>query len=66
MAGAWLDPPNKTRKPARENTINDALQRLIDKDEIRDLMSRYASGVDRADWDGVRETYHKRHLRPEV
>lgn len=39
--------------------MNDALQRLIDKDEIRDLLSRYARGVDRADWDGVRETYHK-------
>ena len=36
----------------------DALQRLIDKDEIRDLMSRYARGVDRADWDAVRATYH--------
>ena len=34
--------------------MNDALQRLIDKDEIRDLMSRYARGVDRADWEGVR------------
>jgi cation transport regulator ChaB len=59
LAGAWFDPPNKTRKIAQENAMNDALQRLIDKDEIRDLMSRYARGVDRADWDGVRETYHK-------
>jgi hypothetical protein len=38
--------------------MSDALQRLIDKDEIRDLMSRYARGVDRADWDAVRATYH--------
>jgi cation transport regulator ChaB len=59
MAGAWFDPPSKTQKLAQENAMNDALQRLIDKDEIRDLMSRYARGVDRADWDGVRETYHK-------
>ncbi|MEM6496081.1 MAG: nuclear transport factor 2 family protein [Pseudomonadota bacterium] len=37
-----------------------ALQRLLDKDEIRDLMARYARGVDRADWDvGVRSTYHE-------
>lgn len=38
--------------------MTDALQRLLDKDEIRDLMSRYARGVDRGDWDLVRETYH--------
>ena len=34
------------------------LQRLIDREEIRDCMARYARGVDRADWDGVRATYH--------
>ena len=38
--------------------MSDALQRLIDKDEIRDLMARYCRGVDRADWDLVRSTYH--------
>lgn len=38
--------------------MNDALQRLLDKDEIRDLMARYCRGVDRADWDAVRATYH--------
>ena len=38
--------------------MNDALQRLVDKDEIRDLMARYARGVDRADWAAVRATYH--------
>jgi len=38
--------------------LSDKLQRLIDKDEIRDLMSRYARGVDRGDWGLVRETYH--------
>jgi hypothetical protein len=35
-----------------------ALQRLVDKDEIQDAMSRYARGVDRGDWDLVRSTYH--------
>ena len=34
------------------------LQRLIDREEIRDTMARYARGVDRADWDLVRSTYH--------
>jgi hypothetical protein len=38
--------------------MQDALQRLVDKDEIRDLMARYARGVDRADWAAVRGTYH--------
>ena len=38
--------------------MNTPLQRLIDKDEIRDLMARYCRGVDRADWDLVRSTYH--------
>jgi len=38
--------------------MQDALQRLIDKDAIRDLMARYARGVDRGDWDTVRDTYH--------
>ena len=38
--------------------MNDALQRLIDKDEIRDLMARYCRGVDRGDWEAVRATYH--------
>lgn len=37
---------------------SEALQRLLDKDEIRDLMARYCRGVDRADWDLVRSTYH--------
>ena len=38
--------------------MTEALQRLIDKDEIRDVMARYCRGVDRADWDLVRSTYH--------
>jgi SnoaL-like domain len=37
---------------------NEALQLLIDKDEIRDVMARYCRGVDRADWNLVRSTYH--------
>lgn len=38
--------------------MENALQRLLDKDEIRDLMARYARGVDRGDWDAVRDVYH--------
>jgi hypothetical protein len=38
--------------------MSEALQQLIDREEIRDLMARYARGVDRADWQAVRETYH--------
>jgi hypothetical protein len=38
--------------------MSDALQRLIDSQEIRDCMARYARGVDRADWDAVADTYH--------
>jgi len=38
--------------------MNEAVQRLVDREEIRDLMSRYARGVDRADWDLVRAVYH--------
>lgn len=38
--------------------MDDALQRLLAKDEIRDLIARYARGVDRADWDAVRDGYH--------
>ena len=36
----------------------DALQQLIDRQEIRDCMARYARGVDRNDWEAVRDTYH--------
>lgn len=35
-----------------------ALQRLIDKSEIQDAMTRYARGVDRGDWELMRSTYH--------
>jgi SnoaL-like protein len=38
--------------------MNGAFRRLIDKGEIRDLLSRYARGVDRAAWDRLRKTYH--------
>lgn len=34
------------------------LQRLIDREHIRDVMARYARGVGRADWGAVRDTYH--------
>jgi len=32
--------------------------RLADREAIREVMARYARGVDRADWDLVRSTYH--------
>ena len=38
--------------------MNEAVKRLVDKDQIRDLMARYARAVDRADWTGLRATYH--------
>ncbi|HEF4732317.1 nuclear transport factor 2 family protein [Burkholderia multivorans] len=34
-----------------------AMQRLIDKDRIRDVMLRYARGVDRRDWECVRSAF---------
>jgi hypothetical protein len=37
--------------------VSDALQRLIDKDQIRDVMLRYARGVDRRDWERVRAAF---------
>ena len=41
-----------------EPDLTPALRRLIDKDEIRDAIRRYARGVDRGDWDLVRTGYH--------
>lgn len=41
-----------------ESAHAQALQRLLDKDEIRDSMCRYARGVDRGDWELVRSSYH--------
>jgi len=40
-------------------TRDEALQRLLDKEEIYEAMCRYARGVDRGDWDLVRSTYHE-------
>jgi hypothetical protein len=37
---------------------NQALQRLIDEASIRDVMYRYARGVDRREWDLVRAAFH--------
>jgi hypothetical protein len=36
-----------------------ALQQLVDREAIRDVMCRYARGVDRGDWDLVRQVYHE-------
>ena len=38
--------------------MSDKIQRLLDKEDIRDAMLRYARGVDRRDWDAVRDTFH--------
>ncbi|MEV0493003.1 nuclear transport factor 2 family protein [Streptomyces atratus] len=36
----------------------EALQRLVDRQEIQDALARYARGVDRGDWELVRSAYH--------
>jgi hypothetical protein len=36
----------------------DDLQRLLDKEAIRDTMARYSRAVDRGDWAQLRLTYH--------
>jgi len=38
---------------------DEALKRLLDKQEIYEALCRYAQGVDRGDWDLVRSTYHE-------
>jgi hypothetical protein len=38
-------------------TMSTSIQRLIDKDLIRDVMLRYARGVDRRDWELVRSAF---------
>ncbi|MFC9835348.1 nuclear transport factor 2 family protein [Rhodococcus sp. NPDC127530] len=35
-----------------------ALQRILDRQDIYDVLCRYARGVDRGDWELVRSTYH--------
>lgn len=35
-----------------------ALRQIVDRHEIQDVLSNYARGVDRGDWDLVRSTYH--------
>lgn len=37
---------------------SEKLRRLVDKDEIRSNMYRYARGMDRCDWEMVRSSYH--------
>jgi hypothetical protein len=39
------------------HAMNAALQALIDKDQIRDVLLRYARGVDRRDWTLVRAAF---------
>lgn len=38
--------------------MDDRLQQMIHKEEIRDLMARYARAVDRMDMDLLRDVYH--------
>jgi hypothetical protein len=38
--------------------MTDMLQRLLDKEQIRDVMLRYARGVDRRDWELVRSAFY--------
>ena len=37
---------------------DEALQRLIDRTQIYEVMCKYARGVDRGDWELLRSTYH--------
>lgn len=41
-----------------QTSREDALQRVIDRTEIHEVMCRYARGVDRGDWELLRSTYH--------
>ena len=38
--------------------MNDAVARLLDRQEIADLMARYCRAVDRRDWPRLREVFH--------
>lgn len=38
--------------------MSDRLERILDKEEIRDVLARYARGVDRRDWNAVRAAFH--------
>lgn len=40
------------------NKVDEALQRLMDRQSIYDVMCQYARAVDRGDWDLLRRTYH--------
>ncbi|MCW2855512.1 MAG: aromatic-ring-hydroxylating dioxygenase beta subunit [Marmoricola sp.] len=40
------------------DVLDPRLQRLVDKDEIRDVLYRFARGVDRHDFELIRSCYH--------
>jgi SnoaL-like domain len=40
------------------SSLEDRLQALADREEIRDVVLRYCRGVDRGDWEMVRGCYH--------
>src|SRR5688572_2641811 len=39
-------------------SVEERLARVADRLEIRELLDRYARGVDRRDWEQVRAVYH--------
>lgn len=47
-----------TSDDAPAGAVPDALRRLLDRQEIHDLLCRYARGCDRGDWELVRSAYH--------
>lgn len=49
---------NKAGHTEEDTIMQDALQQLIDREEIRNVMARYARAVDRGDWEGIRDVYH--------
>ncbi len=38
--------------------MDEALQRLLDETAVKDLQLRYCRGIDRCDWDLIRDCYH--------
>ena len=56
--GASLDHRRQNQREKEEPVMGLTMQQIIDREEIRDLMMRYARGVDRGDWETVRAVYH--------
>ena len=47
-----------TRVDAMDTELNDRLQRMLDHSEIRDVLARYARGIDRADGELLKTCYY--------